>query len=224
MPSIYKNLVLVGTSHISKESVLEIEKTIDKEEPEIIALELDPLRFEALVTKKKRKLKLKDISKIGITGFLFNIIGAWSSKKLGKITKVSPGSDMTSAIKIAKKRKIPMVLIDRDIRLTLRRLSQKITLIEKLRFVKEIFSFSQHKKIIKNINLNEVPDKKTIKKLTSEFKKKYPSLYLVLVTERNLFMAKNLNKLMTHTNKKILAIIGAGHEEEMMKIIKNENN
>tara|TARA_Y100000034_G_C6904661_1_gene419421 strand:+ start:3101 stop:3778 length:678 start_codon:yes stop_codon:yes gene_type:complete len=222
MPSLYKNLILLGTSHISKQSIVEIKEIIEKEKPEIIALELDYVRFNSLLKNKKRKIKFRDIKKIGFTGFLFNVIGAWSSKRLGKLVKVSPGSEMLTAIKIAKKEKINIVLIDRDIRITLQRLSKAITWKEKLRFIADLFRVSKNKQTISRLDLTKVPDKKIIKKLTGEFKKKYPSVYRVLVTERNLVMAKNLNKLITHTNKKILAIVGAGHEEEILRIIKNE--
>jgi len=223
MPSVYKNLILLGTSHIAKQSIEEIKDIIEEEKPEIIALELDYIRFKSLLNKKKRKIRIRDIKGIGFTGFLFNIIGAWSEKKLGKLVKVSPGSEMLTAIKIAKKEKINLVLIDQDIRITLRKLSKNMGWREKLRFIIDLLLASRHKKEIKNMDLSKVPDKKTIKKLTNKFRKRYPSTYNILVTERNLFMAKNLNKLRSNSNKKILAIVGAGHEEEMLKIIKNED-
>ncbi len=223
MPSVYKNIILLGTSHIAKQSIEEIKYLIEKEKPDLIALELDYIRFRSLLTKKKRKIKLKDISKIGFTGFLFNIIGAWSEKKLGKLVKVSPGSEMLTAIKIAKKEKINIVLIDQDIRITLRKLSKNMGWREKLRFIGDLLLASRYKREIKNLDLSKVPDKQTIKSLTNKFRKKYPSTYKILVTERNLFMAKNLNKLRSNSNKKILAIVGAGHEEEMIRIIKNED-
>jgi len=223
MASLYKNLILIGTSHISKQSINEIKETIKKEKPNIIALELDYLRFKSLLEKKKKKIKIKDIRKIGLTGFLFNILGAWASKKLGKLVNVTPGSEMVTAIKIAKKEKINLVLIDQDIRITLRKLSKNITWKEKFRFILDLFKISKNKKKLEKIDLTKVPNKKTIKILTNEFKKKYPSTHKILVTERNQFMAKNLNKLITNQDKKILAIVGAGHEEEMIKIIRREN-
>ena len=53
------------------------------------------------------------------------------------------------------------------------------------------------------------------------FKKRYPNLYKVLIEERNEIMANNLSKIMElEPDKKIVAIVGAGHEEEMIKLIK----
>ena len=66
-----------------------------------------------------------------------------------------------------------------------------------------------------------VPDEKTIKMLTSQVKKYYPSLYKILIKERNFFMAKALYNLMSkNPDKTIVAIVGAGHEKDLISIIK----
>jgi len=72
------------------------------------------------------------------------------------------------------------------------------------------------------IDLTKVPSKKLIKSLIEKLKKDYPNLHKVLIEERNIILAKNLNKLLS-TNKTIVAVIGAGHTEEVLDLIKNEN-
>ena len=63
---------------------------------------------------------------------------------------------------------------------------------------------------------------KILPKIIKEVKKRYPTLYRVLIEERNQIMASNLYELMSNNpDKKIIAIVGAGHEEEIIKIIKN---
>ena len=135
----YKNLTIIGTSHIAKQSIQEVKNVIEKTKPDIIALELDKKRFFSLTSKTKRKLKLRDITKLGVKGFLFNLIGAWAEKKLGNIVRVEPGSEMLTAIKLAKKNKIKIALIDQDIEITLKKLSKRLTWKEKGRFVIDIF-------------------------------------------------------------------------------------
>lgn len=216
----YKNLTIIGTSHISIESVKQVESILLKIKPDIIALELDPIRFQALL-KPEKKIKLQDIRKIGLKGFLFNIIGAYIQKKLGEIVKVKPGSEMKKAIKTAKKLNSKIYLIDQDIRTTLKKLSKEFTWKEKFQVIEDIFlSFFSSKKI--SFDLTKVPSQKLIDQLTSELKEKYPSLYKVLVKERNEIMAKNLYKLI-QTNKNIVAILGIGHEKEIINIIKKND-
>lgn len=220
----YKNLILIGTSHISRQSIEEIKRGIIKEKPDIIALELDNLRFSALIKKKKKKVKLKNFKKIGFTGLIFNIIGAWMEKKLGKLVGVSPGSEMLTAIKLAKKNKIRIFLIDQDIRITLKKLSKNMSSKEKLNFIIDFLKSIIFKQKIKEMDLEKVPDKKTIQELKKQFRKRYPKTYKILVTDRNNVMAKNLNKIINQDlNKKIIAIIGAGHQEDILKLLKNEN-
>jgi pheromone shutdown-related protein TraB len=221
----YKNLIIIGTSHIAKESVDEVKSSILKEKPDLIALELDKLRFYALLNKRKKGVKAKDMRKIGLTGLLFNFLGGWIEKKLGKLVDTKPGAEMLAAIKLAKQENLSLVLIDQDIRITLQRLSKQLTWKEKWRFISDLLFGKFHKQEKVQIDLTKVPEKEMIKKLTLEFKKRYPNLHNVLVVERNEFMAKNLYKLITkEKDKKILAIVGAGHEEEIINIIKNAKN
>ena len=120
----YRNLTIVGTSHIAQQSLDEVRTVIENVDPDIIAIELDRKRLHALLNKTKRKIRLKDIRRIGIKGFIFSLVGAWASDKLGKMVGISPGSEMKEAIYMARERKKIIALIDQDIEITLRRSSQ----------------------------------------------------------------------------------------------------
>ena len=217
----YNGLTIIGTSHVSKQSINEVREFILNEKPEIIAIELDRIRLYSLLNKK-RKLKKADIRKIGLTGIIFNFIGTYIEKKLGKLVDTKPGSEMIVAIKLAKQEKIPISLIDQDIRITLKKITKQMTWKEKFRFMRDLFFTKQNKKELKKIDLSKVPREKIIEELTKEFKKRYPTLYRILIIERNHIMAKNLNNLIkTNKDKKILAIIGAGHKKEIEKLLKN---
>lgn len=224
----YKNLTVIGTSHIAKQSLKEVESTFLKENPDIIALELDKKRFIALTQENKAtKISFKDLRKIGFKGLVFNLLGAWIEQKLGKLVGVKPGSEMVAAIKLAKKHKKNIALIDQDIEITLRKISSAISFKEKLNFAIDLlkgifFKKSELKRLgLKEIDLTKVPSKNIINKIIKEVQKRYPNLYRVLIEERNQIMASKLYELMKiNPEKKILAIVGAGHEEEIIKIIK----
>lgn len=222
----YKNLIIIGTSHVAKQSLNEVEQTIENEKPDIIAVELDKKRYYSLLNKgkqKSNKISIYNIRRIGFKGFLFSLIGAWASKKIGKLVGVSPGSEMIKAIKLAKKKKIRLALIDQDIEITLRRFSQELTWRERWNFIVDIVTSPFKRKEFKelNIDLTKVPEKHIIKKLIKKVKKRYPNIYKVLIAERNLVMASHLNALMLNNpHMKIVAVIGAGHEEEIIKLLK----
>ncbi len=215
----YKNLIVIGTSHIAIESVMLVEKVILEKNPGIVALELDRPRFVALVSGKKRKLSFGDIRQLGLKGFLVNLIGAWVEKKLGEIVGMPPGSDMLKAVQTAQRVKADIALIDQDIRITLRRLNKAITWREKLRFVWDLIKGLVLRKPVVKFDLRKVPSEEVIEKLMKKVRHDYPSFYKALVEERNEVMSKSLYKLMS-LNKTIVAVVGAGHEKEIVRLVK----
>jgi pheromone shutdown-related protein TraB len=223
----YKNLTLIGTSHIAKQSLKEIEDAFEREKPDIIAVELDAKRLPALMSNSHRKPGLRDMMRIGLKGYLFATIGGYAQRKLGAMVGMTPGSEMKLAVKLAQKNHLRLALIDRDIDITLQRFSKSLTWREKFRFIGDIFkSFFQRKKAMEELgmtsfDLSKVPEKELIRKLMKQLEKRYPNIYKTLVKERNNVMATNLYKMMlAEPEKKVLAVVGAGHEEEMIEMIK----
>ena len=217
----YRNLEIIGTSHIARQSLEEVEKAITEGRPDIVALELDNRRLHALMSGEKGKASLKDMGRIGVKGYLFALFGAWAEKKLGKMVGVAPGSEMKHAAMLARNNKIRIALIDQDIEITLRRFSKALTWKEKWNFVADIFKAMFSKKGKVEFDLTKVPEKAVIRKLIGKVKKRYPNIYRVLIEERNEAMAAKLKRLMSdNEDKKILAVVGAGHEEEIISILK----
>ncbi len=213
----YKNLYLVGTSHISKESVKEVEKTIDNVKPKLIALELDKSRFALLKNKQITRFNLLNIKRLGFKVFLLNLLGAWLEKRLGKKVGTEPGAEMKKAIDLSSKLKLDIYLIDQEIKYTLNRFLSKITRKEKFQFIKDlIIGESDYK-----LDLSKKPSQKEIESIINKLKFKYPTFYTIIVKERNEFMARNLYKLMkSNPTKNIVSVVGAGHEKAIIGEIK----
>src|SRR3989338_282751 len=220
----YNNLIIIGTSHIAKQSLKEVNDMFENENPDIIALELDRKRIYSLLEKKKTGPSLRDIKRIGLKGFLFSLIGAWVEKKLGETPTFSPGSEMLEAFKLAKSRKIKIFLIDQDIEITLKRFSKALTWRAKWNFVVDLIKGLIFKKQEFSFDLEKVPSRNLIKNLIKKVKQRYPNIYKVLIEERNQVMARNLFQIMQkYPESKIVAIVGAGHEEDILGIIKSAN-
>ena len=130
-----KQIVLVGTAHISKDSMKLVEETIIKEKPDVIGIELDKERLAQLLSGKKwEQTNIIDIIKTGKTYlFLLNILLSNMQKQLGKSVGVKPGAEMLVAIKQASETKTPIQLLDRDVRVTLKRAFKVMSLKEKLK-------------------------------------------------------------------------------------------
>jgi len=221
-------LVIVGTSHIAKQSVKEIKDAIELHKPDCIAIELDSQSVHSLF-EKERKMDLSMIKVVGIKGFLFAVIGSFVQKKLGKFVDMEPGADMKTAVEIARDQHIKLALIDQPIHITLQRISKAFTWKEKMRFVGDIIRavFTPKKELkrrgLEQFDLTGVPSKKIITSLVKELKERYPSLYKVLIEERNVYMVEKLKELAKTEVQTVVCVIGAGHEEGMLELLKAQS-
>lgn len=219
--SILDHIRIVGTNHISAQSLEDIKKEFLEFKPDTICIELDKQRLASLF-EKDQKLNFKAVKVLGVRGFLFILISRYFQQKLGKMTGMKPGSEMMYAVQLAKSNNLLLGLVDRPIDQTIKRLMKKIRFVEVMRFFGDIFMsilpFVKKKKV--KMNIAGVPDENVIELLIGELKKRYPSVYMVLIDERNHYMAKRLVIMYKkQPEKKIICIVGAGHKKEMLNLL-----
>jgi pheromone shutdown-related protein TraB len=212
----------VGTSHIAKQSLENVKQAFYEFSPDVVALELDSQRIKSLYsTSQAQPSFFSLIPHIGLFGALFVKVGHFIQQKLGKMVGISPGSEMKIAASLAKERQLPLLLIDRNINITMRRLSKAFTFKEGCHIFWEIISapFMRKKRI--RFDLSKVPPEKMVNKLIKEMKKAYPSLYKVLIEERNHYMKKMLDEFHNRfPEKRILVVVGEGHRSWLEKQLK----
>jgi pheromone shutdown protein TraB len=216
---------IVGTSHIATQSAKRIKHAYDELQPDIVCIELDRDRLHALLEKaagkKEGRLPLSMIRQVGATGYLFALVARYVQRKLGNVMNVQPGVDMLEAVKLARDNGKELKLVDQHIQITMRRLSQRFTFREKLRVVWDVISAPLSKKKV-SFDLRDVPDSKVLEQLMALVKDRYPSIYDVLIIERNIVMARNMDALVRRNpGKKFLLVIGAGHEEDLRERLKH---
>ncbi len=217
----YKNIRLIGSSHISEQSIKEVKNSFQNYCPDILAVELDQGRLHALM-HKERSSKLAILRSVGITGFIFAVIGEAVQKLLGRIVRIDPGEEMLQAIKLAQKNKMQIFLIDQNIEITLKKFSKRLTWKEKFNFFIDLITGVIPRKEKFEFDLKKVPSEKLIIKLIGKIKEKYPNMYDVLIHERNVIMANKLLHLSDRfPEKKILGVVGAGHLPGIKEIIRN---
>lgn len=220
-------LRIIGTSHIARESKAMVKRTVSEWQPDIIAVELDQRRLYSLLSRQKRtRFSLYSVRRVGLVGFLFAAIGSWATQKLGRIVSMEPGAEMLEAVRLARKGKKELRLIDQDIEITLKRFSHFLTWKERRNFAADVLKglFRPRKELeklgIKSIDLSKVPADGLIESLISRLKDRYPNVYRVLVEERNIVMASRLGDILEkNPGKKVLAVVGAGHRKGMLEIL-----
>lgn len=209
---------IIPVAHVSRASVEEVKNEIEKAEAGVIAVELCERRFRSL-RGDVEKTSLYDIIKHGnATLFILNSVLATFQRQIGEQFGIMPGKEMLTAIELAESRNMPVALIDRDIRITLSR-AIGISFVDKLRIVKSIFAsliFSGEEEI----DIEEMKKEENIGMILNELKESFPSLYKILVDERDAYMARKLIEL-EKLYGSVIAVVGAGHKPGIEHYLKN---
>ncbi len=203
------NLRLLGTAHISTKSVEAVKQQIAEYEPEVVAVELCKSRYDSLVSDRRldKEGLLKVIKEGKAPLVLLQSLLAAEQRKLGLDEGQQPGAELLEAVNIAEDLGIEVALIDRDIQTTLRRAWRKMRLREKLKI---IFSMLGDDEDDAEVDLDELLEQRDIlSDLMNELKEFSPGAGEVLIDERDEYLAQKLLKI--DSNKKILAVVGAGH-------------
>ncbi len=207
------NIILIGTAHISQESVDEVRKAIETYKPDIVAVELDPRRYDTL-TKKVDWEKTPVTALIRSNNAYFMLAQTFLAsvqRRLGEEYGVEPGSEMIAAIQEAEKNHLTVALVDRDITITLKRAWRRMGIREKFRvvweFLKAMIGYDEEE--LDELDLQELMKQDVISQMMEEFSKIAPSASEVLIHERDQYIAQ---KILDESKKgKVLAVVGAGH-------------
>jgi pheromone shutdown-related protein TraB len=219
------NIILVGTAHISEDSVKEVRRVIEKCKPDIVAVELCQRRYDAITKKDSWKNKPVTTLLKGNNAYfmLAQTFLASIQRKLGKDHGVEPGSEMIAAMQEAEKHNVEVALVDRDISVTLKRAWKKMGFREKTRltweFLKAMIGFDEEE--LEELDLEELMDQDVISQLMEEFGRMAPSVATVLIHERDVYIAK---KIFDESKKgKVVAVVGAGHLQGIKKHLESNN-
>ena len=217
-------LTIIGTAHVSANSVEEVKNTIYEQHPEIVAIELDRGRYtrlknEMMGIEEDDTISVSKIikeEKVGL--FLATTILSYFQSKIGEDVDVKPGSEMIGAIEAAEDLEIPIALIDREINTTLQRALNKMGFVEKLKFafslLTSIFSSDEEDEI----DIEELKNPDNLDELMEFFKDESPKVYEVLVQERDAYLAGNLLRI---PQDHVIAVVGAGHKPGINRYLDN---
>jgi pheromone shutdown-related protein TraB len=202
---------LLGTAHVSAQSVEDVKKAIEEYRPDMIAVELDLARFEALKKVAKEPsvdevLELKNFNQLLIQWIL-----SYLQRRIGLDVGVEPGAEMKAAIAEAEARRIPLSLVDRDIRLTLLRFWQSLGILGKLKMFYALVVSLAEVDELGEMDIESLKDQSVMDMVMEEFRKFSPEGAKSLIDERDAFIAHNLVHLRNQDIGKILAVVGAGH-------------
>ena len=217
-----RELYLVGTAHVSKQSVKDVRTTIEMVRPDAVCVELDKVRHRNLVDKER--WKKTNVGKIIREGkamvLLSSLIMSSFQRRIGDKLGVTPGAELLEAVEAAADTGAELFLIDRDIQITLKRTWRNLGLINKLKMA---FQLSASVLVTEEIDADTVEELKEEEKLADILEllaEEFPAVKRPLIDERDKYMSERIKE---NPKQRIVAVVGAGHVPGISVELEREN-
>ncbi len=205
-----KEILLVGTAHVSKESAALVEALIRQERPDSVCIELDQERYQNMQNPKAwEETDIVQVIKSKKVGFLLaNLALSSYQKKIAKQLDTNVGQEMNTGIRCAQETGAQLVLADRSLQTTFLRIWRKLNLWEKAKLLYQlVFSLDDGEELTDQ-QLAELLKKDMLESMMTDMKKEFPAISQVLIHERDQHLAY---KIKNAPGKKIVAVLGAAH-------------
>jgi pheromone shutdown-related protein TraB len=205
-----KQIILVGTAHVSKESVQLVSSVIEEHQPDTVCVELCQSRYQSI--RQKERWQDTDIVKVikEKKSFLLlsNLLLASFQKRIAKKFDIKPGQEMMQAIESADAVGAQIHLADRDIRTTLARTWRAMGLWGKIKLMFQMVISMGDVEDLKEEDVEKMKQEDVLQTLLAEVGQSLPVLKEILIDERDRYLAE---KIRNAPGENIVAVVGAGH-------------
>lgn len=218
-----KEIILIGTAHVSKQSAEEVKEVIELEQPDSVCVELDEQRYQSIVDGNTwREMDIfKVIREKKTTLLLMNLAISSFQRRLAKQFDIKPGQEMIQGIESAEEIGAELVLADRNIQITFSRIWRGIGLKGKALLLSQIFFSIFSKETISEEELEKMKSKDMLDSMLEELTENFPRLKKPLIDERDQYLSQ---KIKDAPGDKVVAVLGAAHVPGIKKEIKKEHN
>ncbi|MDA3850552.1 MAG: TraB/GumN family protein [Spirochaetaceae bacterium] len=205
-----KEILLLGTAHISSQSVEEVQQHIETENPDHVCVELDAGRLQSI--KEGSSWSSMDLQKVfkERRAFLLlaNLVLSSFQRRLGSGLGMKPGDELKAAVDKAEEQGIAYSLCDRPIQITLQRAWACSNFWNKMKLLSALLGTAFTKEELNDQELESLKKGNVLESMMSELANFLPTVKEVLIDERDQYLA---TKIFNAPGKKNLAVIGAGH-------------
>lgn len=218
-----KKIILIGTAHVSKNSADEVKAVIAKEQPDTVCVELCKSRYDSIQDKDRWANMdiIKIIKEKKALLFLVNLIMSSYQKKVAKQLGVNAGQEMIQGVESAREIDAEIVLADRNIDITFKRILANIKLWDKIKLLCQLVFSMFDSEDISEEDLDKLKSEDMLNSALKEMTKSMPRLKSTLVDERDKYLAQKIKEA---PGEKIVAVLGAAHVPGIRKEIFKEND
>ncbi|WHZ03724.1 TraB/GumN family protein [Neobacillus sp. YX16] len=218
-----KEIILIGTAHVSKLSVEQVKEVIDREQPDSVCIELDEQRYKSIMDGNKwREMDIfKVIKEKKATLLIMNLAISSFQNRLAKQFDTKPGQEMIQGIESAKEIGAELVLADRNIQITFSRIWGNVGVWGKAQLLTSIIYSIFNKETISEEELEKMKTQDTLNASLAEISEAFPKLKKPLIDERDQYLAQKIKEA---PGKKVVAVLGAAHVPGITKEIHHDQD
>lgn len=218
-----KEIILIGTAHVSRQSAEQVKEVIDREQPDSVCIELDEQRYQSIIDNNK--WKQTDIFKVikdkKATLLLMNLAISSFQNRMAKQFDIKPGQEMIQGIASANENGAEIVLADRNIQTTFSRIWHNLGWTGKSQLLTSVFFSIFSKDTISEDELENMKSQDTLNAVLAEFTESFPKLKTPLIDERDQYLAQKIKEA---PGEKVVAVLGAAHVPGITKEIYKEQD
>ncbi|HEX7668579.1 MAG TPA: TraB family protein [Polyangiaceae bacterium] len=213
-----REIFLLGTAHVSKKSVEEVEHLIDELRPDVVCVELDRARYETLLDESRwRRLDVRAVLREDRAGLMLaSLLFSGFQKRLGDRLGVRPGSEMLAAARAAERVGAKIVLADRDVQATLRRCYGALGALDRAKIFVALGFLPFAAADIEEADVERLKGKEAIGDAMGVFAQQMPALKVPLIDERDQYLVASTRAA---PGRRIVSVVGAAHVAGMVRYL-----
>lgn len=213
-----RSITILGTAHVSRASAAKVQELIASGTYDAVAVELCPSRHKAIADPDAMaKMDLFQVIKKGQASMVAaNLALGAFQQRMAEQFDIEPGAEMRVAIHDAQAAKLPVLLIDREIGTTLKRIYHNVPWWKRIGLFSGLISSVISKEKFSEAEIERLKEGDVLESSFSQFAENEKDLFKPLITERDQYMSARLVKESRESNyQHILAVVGAGHMKGM---------
>jgi len=218
-------VTLLGTAHVSRSSAEKVAELLATGNYDAVAVELCPSRYNALLNPDSlAKMDLFKVIREGrVTLVMASLaLGAYQ-QRLADQFGIEPGAEQREAIRIARESHRPLLLIDREISTTLKRVAGNLSLWKRLGLFTGLLAGILSKEEVSESEIEQLKEGDILETTFAEFAEDRQDLYLPLIDERDRYMAARLREEIEQKgHENLLVVVGAGHMQGIARYLEQQ--
>ncbi|WP_027964979.1 TraB/GumN family protein [Halalkalibacillus halophilus] len=218
-----KEVILIGTAHVSKQSAEQVKEVIEAEQPDSVAVELDEQRYQSVRDDNKWKNMniFKVIKEKKATLLLMNMMISSFQNRVAKQFGIKPGQEMIQGVESAEEIGAELVLADRNIQTTFSRIWRSIGISGRAKLMLSVIFSIFNRETISEEELERMKSQDMLNTVMHEFTEAFPRLKKPLIDERDQYLAQKIREA---PGNKVVAVLGAAHIPGIEKEIYREQD